>query len=672
VGPPLKHPLSRAASDAAGVTTVQVGTAPVAVAVSPNGAEAYVANQGDNTVSVLQTASNSVTMTIPVGNGPQESFFSPDGSRAYVINYSDRSVSVVDVATGHVLTTVGLGISLAGVGISADGARLDIGDLGGDVSVLDTQTSTVTATIAPTSNVPLTAISFSADGSKVYELNYGIGQNNGSLDVLNAVTGALLTSTTVGYEPSSMSITPDGSRAVVLNPSTNIGSGSVTVVDLVNGSVVATIPMSAPPQAIAISADGTHGAVTTQWDTAVVFDTAGGAAHTSLQVDQAAHNIVFSHDGSQAYVLSRGAFAASGSVADIDVASNTIISTIDVGNSPARMALNPNESKMYVPDTADNDISVFNLSFSGWHPTVTRLWGQDRYDTAIAVSQAWMPATSPVQVSTLFLASGANFPDALGAAAIAGQNATPLLLTPPNSLPSSVRAEIARLNPNAIDVIGGPSAVSDTVFNELAGLYPNNVHRLQGADRYATDREVVKSRFGPGSGPNSVYVVTGRDFPDALSASAAAAANHDPVVLVDGSEATLDTSTMEFLRNLKSQSYTIVGGSGAISIGVAASLATLAPTTRLGGSDRYATSEILNHATFLAPTRPYFATGESFPDALAGATLAGARLSPLYVVQPTCIPDSTEGDLVAANAGSVTLFGGPAALSANVANLVKC
>src|ERR1700730_5469511 len=79
-----------------GVTaTIPVGNYPDAVAVSPNGAHAYVTN-GDHTVSVIDTATNTVTATIPVGNYPDAVAVSPDSANAYVTNNLDNTVSVID------------------------------------------------------------------------------------------------------------------------------------------------------------------------------------------------------------------------------------------------------------------------------------------------------------------------------------------------------------------------------------------------------------------------------------------------------------------------------------------------------------------------------------------------------------------------------------------------
>ena len=88
---------------------IAVGNNPTGLAVSPNGTRVYVTNQGSNTVSVINatTTTNTVIASIPVGSQPSSVVISPDGSLAYVAN-SDDTVSVIDTATNVVVRTVSI------------------------------------------------------------------------------------------------------------------------------------------------------------------------------------------------------------------------------------------------------------------------------------------------------------------------------------------------------------------------------------------------------------------------------------------------------------------------------------------------------------------------------------------------------------------------------------
>ena len=76
--------------------TIPVGSEPIGVAVSPNGAYVYVTNRGDNSVSVISTASNTVTATVTVGTYPWSVAVTPNGAYGYVTNLGGNSVSVID------------------------------------------------------------------------------------------------------------------------------------------------------------------------------------------------------------------------------------------------------------------------------------------------------------------------------------------------------------------------------------------------------------------------------------------------------------------------------------------------------------------------------------------------------------------------------------------------
>ena len=86
--------------------TIPVGSRPGGVAVTPDGSTVYVANQGANTVSVIATASNTVTATIPVGSVPWGVAASPDGSTVYVTNFQNNTVSVIDTTSNTVTATI--------------------------------------------------------------------------------------------------------------------------------------------------------------------------------------------------------------------------------------------------------------------------------------------------------------------------------------------------------------------------------------------------------------------------------------------------------------------------------------------------------------------------------------------------------------------------------------
>jgi putative cell wall-binding protein len=316
----------------------------------------------------------------------------------------------------------------------------------------------------------------------------------------------------------------------------------------------------------------------------------------------------------------------------------------------------------------------FGSPTAGQSPTVGRLSGADRYGTAVAISQSAYQ-TSAVPVPVVYIATGQNFPDALSAAPAAASQHGPLLLVTGTSVPTEVTTELARLKPAKIVVVGGTSVISAAVYNQLAATPSLNhnasaIARLSGADRFATSRLIATTEFRSGS--STVYLATGENFPDALSAGAVAGHLGAPVLLVDGAESTVDAATLATISTLHATKAVIVGGTSVISTGFQSSLAThLTTVSRVSGADRYGTSAAIN-AGSAGASHVYLATGFDFPDALAGAAAAGASGSPLYVVEPGCLPTESFDAAFSTTLTSVSLLGGTSALNADVAGLEAC
>ncbi|HVM54529.1 MAG TPA: cell wall-binding repeat-containing protein [Acidimicrobiales bacterium] len=178
-----------------------------------------------------------------------------------------------------------------------------------------------------------------------------------------------------------------------------------------------------------------------------------------------------------------------------------------------------------------------------------RIAGATRYETATAVASLF-PAPAPIA----FLASGADFPDALAGGAAAALGGAPLLLTPPALLPDPVRDELARLAPPEVLVLGGTSAVSDAAMAAIGGP----ARRLAGTDRYATAAAIATDRVGDAT---QVIIATGNAFPDALAAAPLARSFGAPVLLTSGC---LPSGSLEFIRTRGWADVTVVGGTGAV------------------------------------------------------------------------------------------------------------
>ena len=160
--------------------TVMIGGTPGAIAITPNGAFAYVPSYEANTVMVIDTATNTVTATVPSGNGPSGVAITPNGAFAYVTNVASGDVSVIDTATNTVIATVAVGASPVGISITPNGAFVYVANYGsGNVSVINTATNTLTKTVpvgvSPLmiANTPLVIETYAGNGTQGFSGDEG-------------------------------------------------------------------------------------------------------------------------------------------------------------------------------------------------------------------------------------------------------------------------------------------------------------------------------------------------------------------------------------------------------------------------------------------------------------------------------------------------------------------
>jgi subtilisin family serine protease/putative cell wall-binding protein len=222
-----------------------------------------------------------------------------------------------------------------------------------------------------------------------------------------------------------------------------------------------------------------------------------------------------------------------------------------------------------IADAAGNPLPAQSWDFVTGKSPLSRLAGADRYATAAAVSAFGFAPGVPVA----YIATGSNFPDALAAGPVAARAGGPILLVTRDGIPAATAAELGRLRPGAIVVLGGAGVVSDAVAAALRGYTSSgNVSRLAGADRYATAAAVSASRW-PADGPSTTFVATGLNFADALAAVPLAGVLDAPLLLTD--PRSLSAATAEELRRLNPTQVFILGAGGAVSEAVGSQIRAL-------------------------------------------------------------------------------------------------
>ncbi len=301
-----------------------------------------------------------------------------------------------------------------------------------------------------------------------------------------------------------------------------------------------------------------------------------------------------------------------------------------------------------------------------------RIGGENRYATSALVSQELEDLAGDTE--TVIIANGENFPDALAASSLTGAS-SPILLVTNDSVPSAVRDRLNRLSDTVLDVlvIGGESAVSAAVFAEIEEIMDeSDVVRIAGDNRYST-AVAVAEEIGLDAGV--IALVSGQNFPDAVTAGSWAAATGYPILLANGDGIPTETSAAleTAIEEDDSTRVIILGGASAVSSGAEEALIELgfkpSNVTRVAGSDRYMTNLIWNVEHFdgeidataigapavaccglglgkylndddrlaLQGHSVMFVSGENFADALTAAPLAADLGAHVVLVNPTSV-----------------------------------
>jgi len=199
---------------------------------------------------------------------------------------------------------------------------------------------------------------------------------------------------------------------------------------------------------------------------------------------------------------------------------------------------------------------------------VQRIGGTNRYDTARLISEAAFPDPVGNPIETVFIVTGQNFPDALSAASTAVVKGFGLLLVNPTSVPPVIAAELARLDPDKVLILGGTAAVSAAVEAELKAIVPNTT-RITAPNRYALPAELSERYFTSPVG--NVMIAVGDNFPDALAGGPAALVFPGPMLLVLPDSIPAEAAAE--LERLDPANIIILGGSAVVSVGVQSQLA---------------------------------------------------------------------------------------------------
>ena len=317
----------------------------------------------------------------------------------------------------------------------------------------------------------------------------------------------------------------------------------------------------------------------------------------------------------------------------------------------------------------------------------TRLSGANRYETAMAVADQMLKEKDATKFDGVVIAYGDDYADALAGTPYvdylnSNGNIVPLLLVNENAEDAVYDYIVKNVKQEAtVHILGGEGVVSKAFADRLDRYY--KVERLAGADRFATNVEILKAMsVVTGTGVeedidmgswNRIFVCSAYDYADALSAAAAG----QPILLV-GDELTADQ--VKFLNHVGdgvNKEFVIVGGTAAVSKDIAGILEEYTGTKhhvaesviRVGGENRYETNEAFIKTIFgnkvSGKEAVVIASGNDFPDGLTGgvfALTAKSAKSPLILVNEYNT-DRAEGIIDAATTAELYVIGGTGAVS---------
>jgi YVTN family beta-propeller protein len=299
-------------TESANPNIISVGTTPTRVAISPNGEYAYVTDWGFgisavSEVSVINISMNKVIANISAGSMPISVAITPNGQYAYVAVTSDKIVSVIDTSTNTVTATIPLSEEPYGaIAITPNGQYAYVAD-GNQVSVINIPTNTIIANISTGSPM---GIAITPNGQYTYVTN----PNNDRISVINTSTNTVMaTITAIGNWPKDIAITPNGEYAYVTNQKNN----TVSVISTSTNTVIANISVGNDPYSVAVTPNGQYAYVTNNGDNTVSI---------------------------------------------INTLTNTVTATLPVGNEPWGIAIAPNGENAYVVNYGSNTVSVISTS----------------------------------------------------------------------------------------------------------------------------------------------------------------------------------------------------------------------------------------------------------------------------------------------------------------------
>jgi len=266
---------------------------------------------------------------------------------------------------------------------------------------------------------------------------------------------------------------------------------------------------------------------------------------------------------------------------------------------------------------------------------IKRIAGMNRYQTSVEISKMNYKSSKKV-----ILASGKVFADALAGGQLSIALDAPILLTPSNKLDASVKKEVSRLSAKEVIILGGSGSVSNDIEKEL-GI--KNISRIWGKNRYETAKKIMDITSKTGNF-EEIVIVSGKNYPDALSAAGYIKKHKALMFLSDGNS-----------RPTSNIKKVAIGGHGSLPLDGFNG-------NRIAGKNRYETSLLLAEKSYPRASEVVIASGESYADALSAVSICNKKNAPILLSEKNNI-DNNILKFIKTNKSNVKIVGGEGSLS---------
>lgn len=282
---------------------IPVGRVPVAIAIDPANHALYTADSADNTVSVIDANTRTVTATIPVGENPVGLAVDPVGRRVFTANINDRTISVIDTGTSKVTKTIQTAATVSRV-------------------TFDPTTQTV----------------------------FGSNPDDNTVTVIDPAAGTVIETVAVGDHP--WGLTADtGTHAVYV---TNSNASTVSVIDTGSRTVTGTIQVGDGPARIVVDSAARKAYTTLESNNTVSVIDLAASTFTSIPVGRNPVGIALDVDIHTLYVAN----IDDSTISVIDTATGSVTGRIEARNGVSGLAVDPATHVVYATNEGANTVSV--------------------------------------------------------------------------------------------------------------------------------------------------------------------------------------------------------------------------------------------------------------------------------------------------------------------------